>query len=188
MSERPENSNRKPLILFCLVFLLPVLLAWMALQSNWFNKGATNRGELLSPVVEMPDLLRGDTPVWRLVYVLPETCDQVCQNAIYSLNQVWQASGREKDRVIPTVLATAKSDPNALNSLQQEEQFSILRTESEHLTNVFKNQSVNGIFIADTLGNIILRYSLSGEQQQAVMQSRDILADLRKLLKLSRIG
>ena len=90
--------------------------------------------------------------------------------------------------MIPTVLATAKSDPNALNSLNQEEQFSILRTESEHLTNVFKNQSVNGIFIADTLGNIILRYSLSGEQQQAVMQSRDILADLRKLLKLSRIG
>jgi hypothetical protein len=34
----------------------------------------------------------------------------------------------------------------------------------------------------------MLRYPLQEQQEQAVMHSRDILADLKKLLKLSRIG
>jgi hypothetical protein len=34
----------------------------------------------------------------------------------------------------------------------------------------------------------MLSYPLQIEQQQAVMSSRDLLADLKKLLKLSRIG
>lgn len=188
MSATTQNKNRKPLILFCLVFILPLVLAWLALQTDWFNRGATNKGELLSPVVEMPELLRGETPVWRLLYIMPEDCDAACNNAISSINQVWQASGREKKRVIPTVLVIDNSDSQARQTLAQEEHITIIKTEAEQLSKMFKNQSVDGIFIADTLGNIILRYPLYTEEQQAVLKSRDILADLRKLLKLSRIG
>ena len=43
------NSNRKTLALLVVVFVLPVILAWFALNNNWFNKAATNRGELINP-------------------------------------------------------------------------------------------------------------------------------------------
>ena len=188
MSEQKNQNNRSTLIIFVLVFLLPVILAWFALQGDWFNKGATNKGELMSPAVEMADILRGDKPVWRIVYVMPEQCDARCKNALYSLNQVWVASGKAQERVVPSLLVLPKSDVGAVEKLSSETPIALINTTSTYLDKVFKNQSVSGIFIADTLGNVILRYSLSEEQQQAVMQSRDILADLRKVLKLSRIG
>ncbi len=43
-------------------------------------------------------------------------------------------------------------------------------------------------FVADTLGNVILRYPLQTDKEQAILDSRDILSDMRKVLKLSRIG
>jgi hypothetical protein len=44
------------------------------------------------------------------------------------------------------------------------------------------------IFIADTLDNVILRYELQIDPKKSVLDSRDILSDMRKVLKLSRIG
>ena len=68
----------------------------------------------------------------------------------------------------------------------------------EHINAVTLNQSqmqqleasqVNEhIFLVDTQGNAMLRFPLYQLRQDAVMGSRDVLSDLRKLLKLSRIG
>lgn len=171
-----------------LVFVVPFLLAVLALKGDWFNRAATNRGELLTPPLELPELLRGDTPIWRIFYVLPENCEQKCKNALYSLTQIWEASGREKERVIATIIKTEKSDPKAVNEVASKAHFDVLLAEHTVLSNVFQNASPQWLYISDTLGNVILRYPLSEEQQEAVMKSRDVLADLKKLLKLSRIG
>lgn len=176
------------MIMLILVFAVPFLLAVLALKGEWFNRAATNRGELLTPPVELPGLLRGDTPVWRILYVLPENCEQKCKNALYSLNQIWEASGREKERVIPTIVKTDKSDPKALVELGASPHMHQVETDVATLTSSFKVSEPQWLFISDTLGNVILRYPVSLEQQEAIMKSRDVLADLRKLLKLSRIG
>ena len=171
-----------------LVFVVPFLLAVLALKGDWFNRAATNKGELLTPPVELPGLLRGETPVWRILYVLPESCEQKCKNALYSLNQIWEASGREKDRVIPTVIKTQNSDAAALADISERTHIQVVQSDTKKLTASFQVADPEWLFISDTLGNVILRYPLSTEQQEAVMKSRDVLADLRKLLKLSRIG
>ena len=176
------------MIMLVLVFAVPFLLAVLALKGDWFNRAATNKGELLTPPVELPGLLRGDTPVWRILYVLPETCEQKCKNALYSLNQIWEASGREKERVIPTIVKTEKSDAQALLELSKSPHMHQVQTDTDTLNSSFNAAEPEWLFISDTLGNVILRYPLSVEQQEAIMKSRDVLADLRKLLKLSRIG
>ena len=170
------------------VFVIPFLLAVLALKVDWFNKGVTNRGELLTPPVELPDLLRGETPIWRIFYVMPDVCEEKCENAIYSLNQIWEASGREKERVIATVVQTTSSDTAKMSEIAAQPQFSILTAETKTLSEAFATQSQEALFISDTLGNVILRYPLSEVQQEAIMNSRDVLTDLKKLLKLSRIG
>jgi hypothetical protein len=38
------------------------------------------------------------------------------------------------------------------------------------------------------LNNVILRYSLQVDPKISILDSRDILSDMRKVLKLSRIG
>jgi len=188
MTEQKKANNKSTLILVSLVFLLPFVLALLALKGEWFNRAATNKGKLLQPPVVMSDLLKGEKPVWRLVYVIPETCLKECENAIYSLKQVWQASGREKQRVVATLLSTEASDATVRNKASTDPQLTVLSVSNDYLQSKFQQESSAGIFIADTLGNVILKYPLSLEQQQAVLQGRDILGDLRKLLKLSRIG
>lgn len=185
--EQVKKKSKTPLILV-VVFVLPVVLAKLALDNDWFNRGSTNKGELLSPILDASSLMSGLTPKWRIMYLLPESCDTTCDNALYSINQVWVASGKESDRIEPVVVSVNNSDPAKINELKTHPNISLLMLDNDSVNNVFKDAPTDGIFLVDTLNNVILRYPLFEEQKQAVLKSRDILADIRKLLKLSRIG
>lgn len=182
------NSNRKTPVLLFVVFVLPVVLAWFALNNNWFNKAATNRGELINPPLDAQTLFKDESPSWRIMYILPNKCEQACENALYSLEQVWIALGRESDRAQATIVITENSDTSVIDKISEAEHLTVLITNQQNVNQVFKDAATDGIFLVDTLNNAMLRYPLQLEQQQAVMHSRDILADLKKLLKLSRIG
>lgn len=184
-TEQNVKKSRGTMILLAVVFLLPVLLAKLALEFEWFNKGATNHGELLQPSLSMDPVHQNQTPIWRLLFVMPQDCDQACDNAIYSINQIWGALGKEQDRAVPTVMTF---DGSAALEEGVAQVFETIPIQKSQLKTVFKDKNTDGIFIVDTLGNIILRYPLQPEKQQAILFSREILADLRKLLKLSRIG
>lgn len=193
MTETKAKKRSKTPLLLVLVFVLPVILAKLALDNDWFNRGATNRGELINPTLDFNLILQessvpADDPKWHVLFVLPEQCEQKCENALYSLNQIWIALGKESDRMSPMVISTPNSDSSKVGELMTHETILLLKTDDNNVKKVFKDVATDGIFLADTLGNIMLRYPTNEEKQQAVMQSRDILADLRKLLKLSRIG
>lgn len=177
------------MLLFVAVFLLPVILAKLALDNGWFNQAATNKGTLLTPPVDMSTLGTSQLePKWKLLYVLPEVCAIECENALYSIAQVRSALGKESDRAEVLVITHEKSNTEQLNLLKEKQHIRLLNTTLKSLQQVFKDAETDGIFIADTLDNVILRYPLQQEQEQAVLHSRDILSDMRKVLKLSRIG
>lgn len=183
-----KNNNKMALILLVVVFVVPVIMAKIALENDWFNKASTNRGELLVPGIEAAGLLQEAEQKWHFLYVIPAQCDQACENAIYSVNQVKTAIGREAGRVNAVFIATANSDKSALEKIASISDTQVLQKEQDNVNKVFKDVSVNAIFIADTLNNIVLKYPNTADEQQAIMDSRDMLADMKKLLKLSRIG
>jgi hypothetical protein len=183
-----KPNNKRMMIIFVAVFLLPVLLAKLALENGWFNQAATNKGELLIPSVDMSTLQKIQIQKWKLLYVLPEVCTQACENALYSIIQVRSALGKHSDRAEVVVIAFEKSDLAHLTKLTEMENIRLLETEKTTINSLFKDNNVESIFIADTLGNVILRYPLQTDPKQAVLHSRDILSDMRKVLKLSRIG
>lgn len=189
MSSTKKNNNKTLMFLFVAVFLLPVILAKLALDNGWFNQAATNKGELLTPPVDMSVLASSETePKWKLLYVLPEVCQSECENALYSIAQVRSALGKESDRAEVVVVVHENSNLTQLNQLQKKPNVRLLKVNLKSLQQVFKDTNTDGIFIADTLDNVILRYPLQQKQEQAVLHSRDILSDMRKVLKLSRIG
>ncbi|MDP5029850.1 MAG: hypothetical protein NWQ54_08795 [Paraglaciecola sp.] len=189
MTETPKIKNKGLIFLFIAVFALPVVLAKFALEYNWFNQAATNKGQLLAPSLDMTKWHSADyPPSWKFLYVIPSECLNECQNAIYSLNQLWSALGKEQDRVESVVVAMPSSDSAALGKVAEYKNIRIIHSDEQSVNQVFKDVKTNGIFIVDTLDNIILRYQTQNDQQQAVLHSRDILADMRKVLKLSRIG
>ncbi len=184
-----KKNNKIMMLLLASVFILPVLLAKLALDNDWLNQAATNKGELLSPPVDMSVLQTTEQqPKWKLLYVLPEICAVECENALYSIAQVRSALGKGGDRAEVVVITHEKSNLAQLAQLKEKLNIRLLNTNLKSLQQVFKDESTDGIFVADTLDNVILRYPLQINKEQAILHSRDILSDMRKVLKLSRIG
>lgn len=185
-----EKSKKLTVVALILVFTLPVILAKLALDNEWFNRGSTNRGQLLNPIIEAGSLfvVKGEEPHWRLAYVIPSNCDAACENAIFSISQVRTAIGRKMDRVDAVFIATQSSDQKATTNIEQNKFGKLITSDIEQLNTLFAQVDQNGIFIVDTLGNVILKFDSTQDREQAIMDSRDILSDIRNLLKLSRIG
>ena len=175
-------ASKKTLIIMVAVFVLPVVLAKLALDNDWFTKGATNKGQLLAPTIDMSALLKDAEPKWRLLYVMPNKCDSVCENALFSINQVWLALGKESDRAQALVVTTPSSDQAAIDALTD---YPFVETLSVTSPTALAYSSV---YIVDTQNNAMLFYEIKDDRKDAVMESRNMLADMRKLLKLSRIG
>lgn len=182
-------QNKMALIKLALVFLLPVILAKLALELNWFNESSTNQGQLLNPVLDLTAIVSNQPPKWRILYVLPEQCDKKCEHALFSIVQVWKALGREQERVQSTVVFNERSDSHTLGKLDEQTHVQLLKQTHASSKNESEDDALSeGIFIVDTLGNGVLMYSLMDDKQSAILNSKAILADMRKLLKLSRIG
>ncbi len=183
-----QSKPKRSLMVLFAAFILPVVLAKLALEQNWFEQGATNKGELLQPVETLTPLLADQAPKWRVMYVMPAQCNTECENAIYAIQQVWMALGKETDRAQPAVFISANSDARARQILHEFEHVNAINLNAQQSAALLDNQVNQHIFLVDTQGNAMLRYPVFSLRQDAVMASRDILSDLRKLLKLSRIG
>lgn len=187
-SKKVSSGSKKSLILLAAAFVLPVVLAKAALDNDWFNYAATNKGELLQPTLDTSLLFEQRPAKWRVVYVVPEQCDEACRNAIYSIQQVDIALGKESGRANATLIVTADSDAAANKLVAASNRTEIVNAASSSVEKVFAQQGKNSIFLVDTMHNAMLRYGVQADQKQAIMQSRDVLSDLKKMLKLSRIG
>ena len=184
-----KKSNKGLILIFIAVFILPVILAKLALDNHWFTEAATNKGELLQPSLDMSTLVTAHDPKkWKMLYIVPASCDVSCENAIYSLTQLHSALGKEQDRAESIIITLEESDPKVISAIANNKHLRVLSSNQQSVNQVFKQVTTNGIFIADTLNNIILRYPTQIDPQEAVLHSRDILSDMRKVLKLSRIG
>ena len=141
----------------------------------------TNKGELIEPTLYFSSF--GDenpyqSQSWQLAYVVPAECDALCEQRIHLLAQSHLALGKYQQRVTPVLLISEASDQTAL----QQAQFSTLNISSQLADKVKGFEYV----IVDPLGQLVMGYQLSSDD--LVAQSKGLLADLRKLLKLSRVG
>lgn len=182
------KRNRQTMILLAITFVIPIVLAKLALEGDWFNRAATNKGVLLDPILDFTAVYPNREPIWYISYMTSEPCDEQCELALFSLNQIAVALRRERARVNTAVLVNSPDDLAAVKSHEYAQQLNVVAVAAVQLTALFTAPSVDGLYIVDALGNIILRYPLQSTKEQTILKSRDILGDMRKLLKLSRIG
>lgn len=179
--DSPQRKGRRQLILILLVFAVPVIAAKIILELNFYQGGSTNQGKLITPETNYQSfaVTNPQQGVWQLFYIVPKHCNQQCQTNLYVIKQSHTALGPYQSRVKPTLLLTQSSDP-AVNDLEQW----LFGYASNDLVEFVGQQ----IVIVDPLGQLVMRYQLEQEHQQAILQGKAILSDLRKLLKLSRVG
>lgn len=183
------------------MFTLPIIVAWSAYFNGWFTDiNTTNKGQWVNPVVDLNALepvTTDNQPLtleqggkWRLIMPMHSTdcvddeTDKACLLNLFLMGQAHKALGREVERIerVLYVGEQAISDSEVKRLTERFVDLQIVKGQSKQ---VFEP---GYIFLSDPLGNIILKYPFVDTQEDAFIKGRDIVKDLKKLLKLSRIG
>ena len=181
------TKNRKSLLLVIFAFALPVILAKLALDQNWLALGVTNNGTLLKNELTLKKL--GITNAefsqqWLILYALPKQCLAPCLKALETVHNTYVVLGKDMPRVTPVLLKQQEFNQQQTQQLTKS-QWHILPMTEQSKNLISQSQ----IFIVDPLGNVILSHlpPIAGTTQQGSF-GKAILADMKKLLKYSKVG
>jgi len=185
------NRARLKLALVFAIFLGPLLAAFA-----WYYgiggapRATTNHAPLLTPPVPLRAFanpmvagarfnLESLRRKWSIVHLLPAPCAAQCERALYHTRQARLALGRDTARVQRILLGQraqltrlAADHPDAIR-------LTPAATGLEHQLAALPHPA--DTVLIDPLGNAMLIIP-------ATLAPRDLLKDLKKLLKLSRIG
>lgn len=190
-------SPRTKFVMIFLLFSVPFIASTITFLV-WKPSVTSNYGELLSPVVALPEakLVRIDSEgankelidkslrgKWLMLTRDSGVCEAACQKKLYAMRQARLSIGREQDRVVRVVLVDDDIAPNA--ALVAEFQGTIWIS-AKTLPWLAKLPSTNGsekshIYGVDTLGNVFIRY-------QADPDIKRMMKDFQRVLKASQIG
>jgi cytochrome oxidase Cu insertion factor (SCO1/SenC/PrrC family) len=193
--EDPRSRGRRQLLIVAAVFLLPVFGAFALYYGKlWRPAGSSSKGELIQPArpLAIAGLRHVDgTPAdpaelrdkWTLLYIGDGACDADCRTALVFGRQSRLALNNDMTRVQRVFLATSHCcDMDYLNAEHPGlVALDASSPEAQPLLAQFPGDHPHSLFIVDPLGNLMMRHDASHT-------TKDLLSDLKKLLKLSHIG
>ena len=176
------KKSRATLIGVVLAFLIPVIGAKLVLDQRWYQGAVTNRGTMLVPPYELGDFANLLPAGWRVVLVDQGDCSDACMQGLYAINQLDVALGKETQRVSPVYIsATTSQLPLSQVPL-------VTHLENPELAAHLASLPAHQLMIVDPWGNVVLHYPTFSDEEQMRAEAKNLLSDLRNLLKLSRIG
>ena len=181
-----KNRNRRSLLLLLSVFILPILLAKLALENQWLDLGVTNQGKLLDQPLTLNELGIEQSEFgkqWLIIYRLPSVCLEQCLHSIEVVHNSYVALGKDMPRVSPVLLKQNIFSAEQNRQLAKS-QWQILAL-TPQMNDLLQEPQV---LIADPLGNIILTHQLPENVEQQPAFGKAIIADMKKLLKYSKVG
>ncbi|WP_246143352.1 hypothetical protein [Colwellia echini] len=180
------HKNRRSLLLLLAVFILPIVLAKLALDNQWLSLGVTNQGKLVTEPLTLSELGLDQTALdkkWLIIYRLPNDCPELCLHSIETVHNSYVALGKDMPRVSAVLL---KEDIFSAqqNAQLAKSQWQILPLSPQLNSSIPEAQ----VLIADPLGNIILTHQLPAQDELQATFGKAIVADMKKLLKYSKVG
>ncbi len=201
MSEEHNNKNKLTLILVIVAFLSPVVLSWVVLNYTDIGekRGTSNHGDLITPVRPIENLAMID-PInpdrketlhgkWSMVFVAA-TCEEVCMENVYRMRQIHIMMDKHSLRVQKVLFLIGQKASELSSKLVDYAGQQVINTDLikiEALLEKFRLVSSDDpltqhrIYIVDPLGNLMMKFEPDANP-------REIMSDLKKLLRASRIG
>ncbi|KQV23542.1 hypothetical protein ASC74_00250 [Pseudomonas sp. Root329] len=188
MSEAKSPASRRKgrlqLLLILLGVIGPMILATgMYKLQFWVPEGRSYHGELIGNGQTRADLgVQAQEDRWQILVTAPKDCSVDCQQLVYLARQIQIGLGRDAGRASHALAAAQPLSSEYDAKLTRE--YPQLQRYPLNLTDFHKtagDQSVPQLWIIDPHGNLVLRYD-------PTVKGKDLLNDLRHLLKLSNIG
>ena len=193
--DEARRRGRQVLLIIAGLFLLPVVVSFALYYGKlWRPAGSASLGELIDPArpLKVAGLRNPDgTPAgsdalsgkWTLIYIGDGTCDADCRTALVFGRQTRLALNDQMSRVQRVFLATGNCCAGDYFAQEQPGLVALDASapEAQALLSQFPAERRNSLYIVDPLGNLMMRHD-------AAHTSKDLLTDLKKLLKLSHIG
>ena len=186
-----EPRGRLTLVLIAAIFLGPLALAtWLYYGGKGLQpEGRANHGILLEPFTRLSEALPHSAfaaPArrhWRLVYVNTAPCDDACRQGLYTIRQIRLMLGREMDRVERVFLHGDAPLDSPFLTREHEGLVTLGERASAEFLEGRRPESTpgNGYYLIDPLGNLVLYFPPG-------IPPRDMVSDLKRLLRLSSIG
>jgi hypothetical protein len=181
---RGRARGRLQLILILLMVIGPMILATgMYKLQFWVPDSRSYHGELIGNGQSRADLgVQADEQRWQLLVSAPKDCAVDCQQLVYLARQIQIGLGRDAPRA-SHALATAQPLDAAYQAKLEHEYPQLQRytLDLSRYGTLSEGKSDAQLWIVDPHGNLVLRYD-------ARVKGKDLLNDLRHLLKLSNIG
>lgn len=180
-----RRSGRWQLIMLLALVIGPMFLATAMFYGRfWIPEGRSYHGELIGGHAALSELGVPFVPDkgWQLLVSAPQDCAEQCQQLIYLARQIHIGLGREASRA-NHALAVARPLSADLDERLLKEYPQLLRYQlnPDAYAQELPDNAVPQLWIVDPLGNLVLRYPPD-------TQGKDILIDLRQLMKISNIG
>ncbi|VVQ11093.1 hypothetical protein PS918_05305 [Pseudomonas fluorescens] len=188
MSEAKTPANRRKgrlqLLLIVLGVIGPMILATgMYKLQFWVPEGRSYHGELIGNGQTRAELgVQADEDRWQLLVTAPRECAVDCQQLVYLARQVQIGLGRDAGRASHAIAAAQPLGTDYDAKLTREyPQLQRYPLDLGTFNKTTGDKAVPQLWIIDPHGNLVLRYDPS-------VKGKDLLNDLRHLLKLSNIG
>ncbi|MTI14933.1 hypothetical protein [Sansalvadorimonas verongulae] len=173
-----------------MIFLIPfggvALAAWMYFGGQFLPEGRNHKGNLLSPTLTLEafqaanlnaDVLDGK---WGILVVADGECGETCKNSLYLTRQAHIALNRNSTRMSRFLVSDTAPQPELQTFIDAEHDgLTVVKGAMPSLSH--GSEGSVRIFLTDPLGNVMLWYNEEHTGKQ-------ILKDMEKLLKTSRIG
>lgn len=200
VTESDKRKGKLMLLGIVAVFVLPFLV--LPLMMSPENMRKTNKGVLIQPHVIFAELhvtdvknLSAVNGKWTLLYFVPDVCEQVCRNALYSLRQVPKTLARDSDRVQTLLVTTGDMDMDLATLVDKEfSAMSQARADKNTVKTLFQQVmpgvdvlNASYIYLMSPDGYIFMHYPSYENEQEAINHALDIHDDLKKSIKGSRL-
>lgn len=195
LTEHEIRRNRRRLLLLISCLMVPFFLAWIMVRFEvWLPAQTINNGDFLAGKEPLhrwpwqseqgfPDNLKQH---WLLVLVTPDTCSESCSQWQQNLQQIHKALGKEGDRVRRVLLQPVTAGnalPQTLDGMGSQDVrrwHDLTMSTPDWLARPWLKEGYQ-VLIVDPMGNLVTGYADSNT-------GRDLLRDLRRLLKASSTG
>ncbi|EIK97571.1 hypothetical protein PMM47T1_07291 [Pseudomonas sp. M47T1] len=179
-----RRKGRLQLLLILLVTVGPMVLATFMYKLNfWVPEGRSYHGELIANGQSRADLgVQADEKRWQMLVTTPGECAADCQQLVYLARQIQIGLGRDASRASHALAGPGPQSAEYEARLSREyPRLQRYPLALDKYATMVEGKPGPHLWIVDPHGNLVLRYGTGGD-------GKDLLNDLRQLLKLSNIG